>query len=63
MTALQHLVYRGLLARNPVRLVQASGKPGRVTSVLHLPRFVPFPPLLPCQCLRVRWVLGLAVRV
>lgn len=59
----QHLVYRGLLARHPVRLIQPNGKPGRITSLLHLPRFVPFPPLLPCECLRVRQVFGFDVRV
>lgn len=62
MGAVQHLVYRGLLARHPVRLDPGGGKPKQSTSVLHLPRFLPFPPLLPCECLRVRLDSGLAPR-
>ena len=45
----QHLVYRGLVVRNPVRVKRPASKSAMVTSVLHLPCFAPATRLKPWQ--------------
>ena len=50
----QHLVYRGLVVRSPVRIKRPGSKSAMVTSVLHLPRFAPATRLAPWQRFYVR---------
>ena len=50
----QHLVYRGLVVRNAVRVKRGGGKAGIATNVLHLPRFAPAVRLEAWQRLSVR---------
>jgi len=58
----QHLVYRGLVVRNPVRVKRPASKSAMVTSALHLPRFAPATRLKPWQRFYVRfpWPPGLS---